>query len=289
MLPYDCLHCTDVLCTNIKHIESVQLLRDNIISATMEASENIPTTNSKSHKILGWTEAVQIHKETALFWRSIWICNNSPRQGVVADIMRKTRAKYHYSIRQVKNKELQYKKQSMARAIAFNNSRDLWTETRKIRKKLSASPNCMDNVTSNENISELFAGKYCDLYNSVSFNDDELEDILNVNAYDVQVKCTDDIVTVLSDNYIHTHSIYVELVSNAINHLKLDKNDCVDGLSSNNFKNGTHLLNVFISLLFSSMLVHGTAPAGLLLSTLVPLIKIKEEINAIPIIIVLLP
>ena len=26
--------------------------------------------------------------------------------------------------------------------------------------------------------------------------------------YDVQVKCTDDIVTVISDNYIHTHSIY---------------------------------------------------------------------------------
>ena len=42
----------------------------------------------------------------------------------------------------------------MARAIAFHNSRDLWTETRKIRKKLSTSPNCMDNVTRNENISE---------------------------------------------------------------------------------------------------------------------------------------
>ena len=41
-------------------------------------------------------------------------------------------------------------------------------------------------------------------------------------------------------------------------------------------KNGTHLLNVYISLLFSSMLVHGTVPAGLLLSTLVPLIKINE-------------
>ena len=67
---------------------------------------------------------------------------------------------------------------------------------------------------------------------TVSWN---LEDILNENAYDVQVKCTDDIVTVISDNYIHTHSIYVELVSNAISHLKLDKNDCVDSLSSNNF------------------------------------------------------
>ena len=77
----------------------------------------------------------------------------------------------------------------------------------------------------------------------------------------------------ISDNYIHTHSIYVKLVSNAIIHLKLDKNDCIDGLSSDNFKNHTHFLNVYISLLFPSMLVHGTAPAGLLLSTLVLLIK----------------
>ena len=58
--------------------------------------------------------------------------------------------------------------------------------------------------------------------------------------------------------------------------LYYDLTICVDGLSSNNLKNGTHLLNVFISLLFSSMLVHGTAPAGLLLSTLVLLIKNKR-------------
>ena len=72
------------------------------------------------------------------------------------------------------------------------------------------------------------------------------------------------------------HIIYAELVSNAINHLKVDKNDYVRGLSSNNFKNGSHLLSVYISLLFSSMLVQGTTPAGLLLSTFVPLIKNKR-------------
>ena len=73
----------------------------------------------------------------------------------------------------------------MAKAIAFNNSRDLWTETRKIKKKLSASRKCMDNVSGNESISELFAGKFCNLYNSVSFNEDELEVILNETACDV--------------------------------------------------------------------------------------------------------
>ena len=113
--------------------------------------------------------------------------------------------------------------------------------------------------------------------------------LLNTIGVYINNECTDDIVTVISDNYIHTHSIYVELVSNSINHPKLDKNDCVDGLTSNNLKNGTHLLNVYISLLFSIILVHGTAPVGLLLSTLVPLIKNNEEINAIRISIVLLP
>ena len=40
ILPYDCLHCTDVLCTNNKQIESIQLLHDNIISTLIEG---IPT------------------------------------------------------------------------------------------------------------------------------------------------------------------------------------------------------------------------------------------------------
>ena len=40
ILPYDCLHCTDVLCTNNKHIESIQLLHDTIISTLIES---IPT------------------------------------------------------------------------------------------------------------------------------------------------------------------------------------------------------------------------------------------------------
>ena len=40
ILPYDCLHCTDVLCTNNTHIESIQLLHDNIISTLIEG---IPT------------------------------------------------------------------------------------------------------------------------------------------------------------------------------------------------------------------------------------------------------
>ena len=45
---------------------------------------------------------------------------------------------------------------------------------------------------------------------------------------------------------------------------------------SDNFKKSTECLYEIIALLFSTMLTHGVAPAGLLLSTLVPIPKIKR-------------
>ena len=57
--------------------------------------------------------------------------------------MRRTRAKYYYCVRVVKKNGLLYKKQAMTRSIAENNSRNLWSECRKIRQKISNSPICM--------------------------------------------------------------------------------------------------------------------------------------------------
>ena len=124
----------------------------------IDASVNIPSTKqNQKHKMSEWNENVQHSKEIALFWRSIWLNNNSPRQGIVADIMQITRAKYHYCIREVKKNELLlHKKQAMARSIAENNSSNLWTECRKIRQKIANSSNCMDTFVGDKNIAELF-------------------------------------------------------------------------------------------------------------------------------------
>ena len=65
-LPFDCLQCTDLVCTNNEHVESVQILHDNIISAMIDASVNIPSTKqNKKHKIPGWNENVQ-HSKVAI-------------------------------------------------------------------------------------------------------------------------------------------------------------------------------------------------------------------------------
>ena len=70
--------------------------------------------------------------------------------------------------------------------------------------------------------------------------------------------------------FAHTHNISIDDVRLAIKRLKC-KSDCIDGIFSDNFVNGTELLFSYISMLFRMMLTHDVSPQGLLLSTLVPI------------------
>ena len=156
-IPADCIICTNVLCTNNSHIDSIQKLHDDLISASICASDCIPNTGQSKRKIPGWDITVSHAREIALFWRSIWINLNSPRTHIVADIMRRTRATYHYKIRKLKKDREKLQREAMAKAISENNSRQLWTEVRKIRNKNSSSINCIDEITGNSCIAELFS------------------------------------------------------------------------------------------------------------------------------------
>ena len=158
-MPNDCLNCENVLCNNNDHANLIQQMHDDIISACIDASDNIPSTRNNNNKLPSWNEFVKREKETALFWRSIWINNGSPRQGYVANIMRRTRAKYHYAIRRIKNNSQMLQKRAMTRSVAENNSRQLWKEVRQLKNSKSCLTNCMDKKTGCENIAELFSKK----------------------------------------------------------------------------------------------------------------------------------
>ena len=58
--------------------------------------------------------------------------------------------------------------------------------------------------------------------------------------------------------------------------MKSGKSDCINGILSDNFKEGTDSLYTVYILLFSSMSMHGVPPAGLLMSLLVPIPKNKR-------------
>ena len=101
--------------------------------------------------------------------------------------MRTTRSRYHYAIRYVKKKDEIMRKEAMAQSISENKSRDLWKEAHKVRDKSKVNSQCMDDVTRNENIAELFEDKYKVLHNSVCSNNDQLKELLTVNNTDISL------------------------------------------------------------------------------------------------------
>ena len=133
----------------------------------------------------------------------------------------------------------------------------------------------MDDVTGSE---QIFSDKYCELYKSVSYENLQLANIISDNRVDVKIYCMTEHNSTCTVNkgITHTHSVTPDMVQSAINKIKPGKSDCTDGMLSDNLTNGTLKLNMFISVLFSDMLIHGVAPGGLLLSTLVPIPKNKR-------------
>ena len=66
--PVDVFLCKNLECQSISHFDVIHKLHDDIISASIEASEVIPnTTGSKVNTIPGWDSSVSYKNEIALF------------------------------------------------------------------------------------------------------------------------------------------------------------------------------------------------------------------------------
>ena len=55
--------------------------------------------------IPGWSELVAPYRSKSLFSHNLWVECGKPRTGVVYDIMRQTRARYHHAIRNARRNE----------------------------------------------------------------------------------------------------------------------------------------------------------------------------------------
>ena len=256
--------CNDYNCAI--HYEHIRLLHNDIISSCCKASKAcLPHTagsNSNSMKVVpGWNEHVKEHAENAKLWHDVWLQSGKPKHGDIANMKRKTRLKYHYAIRYVMKENIRIRNNKMGEAVSNNNDRMLWDEVRKMTKANNNLPNVIDGSTGIKEISDIFANKYDTLYNSVSYNMNDLNALSKTIASRILSVCTN-----------HSHTITVHEVKNALAKLKLGKKE-ENGLFSNHFIYGSDRLIIMITLLFNSMLVHGMAPENLILGTMIPLIK----------------
>ena len=161
-------------------------------------------------------------------------------------------------------------KERIANALIEDSSRSLWAEVKKIRSNQVCSSKIVDGCrpTDETSIAQLFAHKYS-LYCNVPFDTIEMQEILHELDSRVSVGGVSKV----------DHIINSQDVLTAIGRLNVHKSDGNCGLSTDHFLHAGPDLSVHIAFLFTSMVIHGTAPKEFAASTIIPIPK-KHNIKA---------
>jgi hypothetical protein len=81
-------------------------------------------------------------------------------------------------VRAVKNNETMIRSEKMASSILNNDSRNFFKEAKKMRSGGKGKlPYTVDNVTGNDEISNVFAEKFKSIFNSVNYCSSEMDDL----------------------------------------------------------------------------------------------------------------
>ena len=215
--------------------------------------------NNTNTCIPGWSEHAKLEKEQSLFWHWIWLEAGKPFNGVLYQIMKRTRHKYHYTVRLIKTNKINLQKEKLTEH--FSDSISFWNNVKNINPVNKTLPNVVDNKNGSHEITKLFVNKYKTLYTSVPTNDTELKDI--ESEFDSKISLE------LFNNYCVTPA----MICKCISLLKKSKNDGDNGFNSNHIIYGGRNLHVYLSELFNTMLIHGYYPKELLKSTIISIPK----------------
>lgn len=271
------MNCSGTTCNDINHYSHIQKIHDIIIEATVSAgvcSSPLNKKTGKLHKgkkqaVPGWTTHVREKQQDAIFWHSLWKSAGSPQSGVLFDIRKSTRLKYHYAIKMIKKCRDLVTSNNMAESMLSNKPKEFWSDVKKVRGGKFGLPATIDGISNNINISEAFAKKFEELYNSVSYDVNEMHELKQEIGHYINQKCD-------QNQCYCNHKITVNDVVTSVKSLKRAKVDGNCDQMSDHIIFGTHKLYVTLSLVFEAMLRHGYVPNGLLISTILPITKGKN-------------
>ena len=256
--------CNDYFCCSHNNyaLNSLDYVVDSMVAAARLTLPNKIYKSSKMKCIPGWNQYVRKFKESAIFWHGVWKSADCPTDGVLWEIRKFSRLKYHAAIRYVKNNEEYIVKSNIALSLKNKSFNEFWDVIRKMNLNKVSLPSMVDNVVGEEKISVLFKEKYEELYSLPNDSDDDICSKLN---REIRSKC-------MLSKCNYTHNINVASVIKAAKKLKQNKND-IFYISSNHIIYGSFELFNILSNIFNLLLTHGISNVKLNKSMLVPIPK----------------
>ena len=117
------------------------------------------TRGDRHNIVIGWNEHVEPFRKKSLLWHNIWLDNNKPKSGLIADIMRSTRCQYLSQVKWVKQNIRFIQSKKMAKSMVEGKTSDFWAEVKRIRGCKATVTASVDGEVDDGCIADLFANK----------------------------------------------------------------------------------------------------------------------------------
>ena len=255
-----CLNCEDLNCESIQHRHDLdklcQCMEDMLVNNALQLFPKI----KKRHAVPYWNQEIRPLKNDSIFWHWLWRECGKPSEGIIVDIYKRCKKRYHYAIKNLKKQENILRNARMAEAIVQNNSRDLWKEINKMKPRSKVIPPHVDGCTDNKAVCDIFANKYQTLFNSVPSNKTSMRDIKDRMNHKIRMTVSKPEVTIAK-------------LKEAISKLKSHKSDGDIGLISDMIIQAPDAWLKMLADLVTSMLCHGYCPEILCKATITSLVK----------------
>ena len=271
-VPTDAIECDNINCTI--HVQDIENFHNAIVSSCILASQVLPPTGKcvkqsqpsscSPPPVPGWNDLCAHRKELALLWHWRWKDAGRPKSGHICEMRRQSRLQYHYAVRKAQQYKDKLQSGKLAQSLLDKNVKSFWHDVRKIKGQSKAIPGSVDNVSGDCNIANLFAGKFCDLFNSVGYDYDALSEV----KQKVEMNCS-------KHSLQNSKFMYNDVVS-AVKNLSTGKSDGNAGVYSDNIINGCEKLYEYLLLMFNAMISHGCSPYDMNTGTMIPIPKGKR-------------
>ena len=261
-IDHSLFQCKNKMCIREEHKLAINIMYENITSTLLKSTDFLlKKPKHRQYQILGWNDLVkESHlqaRDAFLTWRS----NGSPRQGIMFDNMKNTRAHFKLSLRQCHREKTKRQADVIAKQFLSKDPKTFWKEVKNMTgNNSSPSASVIDGACGGEAICNMWHTHFSNLLNSS----------LDYSNKDKMLGALDDI----SD--MNVEKFTVSDIANAVKQVKKGKASGPDGISGEHIVYSDKRIIVLLCMLFNTMLTHAYLPSNFMLSFIVPLIKDKK-------------
>lgn len=186
---HDVFLCVNPSCKDSNHCAGIKQLYENITSSLTRASKFLEkNTKFNSKQVCGWNlYCKEAHREARANYLH-WKLNSKPRQGIIYEQMKKSRAYFKFILRTCKNDIDKANASRLANTLLNRDDKSFWKNLDKLKNSKGCSTEVIDNVVGNDNIASMWKDHFSQILNSskdYSYKQTVMNKVNNVNNDDV--------------------------------------------------------------------------------------------------------